>query len=171
MKPSQKEIRITPSPASVRENDGPTSERAKTGSAILTGIIERITLDRSGYSMEMRLVEWVEGSDNQEQTALEQGRCTLEGIENDECLPNGFYLRQTEKRITLPIAKDAVIRIYARNGERGMIPNEEGNIYLKMISADGFARVLKSDQIFALIPFEVVTTDGKVIEIQERYVP
>lgn len=149
----------------VQTENAPT--RAATGSAKLYGKFVKI----SENGAELRLVEWVEGSDNQEQAALENGRCTLDRIEKDECLPNGFFIRETEKTMTLPISADTRAMVYARGPADGFKPNESGDIYTEEISFADFAQMFEKFSSMKELPFIFTTTNGAITKVQEQYIP
>lgn len=146
----------------------PDQEVAKTGTATLYGKIENIKPGKVSTQVAFRLVEWVNGSNNQEQAALEAGICTLDRIENDGCLPNHFFVRETQKTITLPVSKDVAIKVYARNSEGGMIPDANGNIYLRSTDLNSLIAQLAT---LKNIPFIFTTTHGAITQIQEQYIP
>jgi hypothetical protein len=140
-------------------------QRAPSGSAKLYG-----KLISADSNLTFQLVEWVRGADNQEQAALETGRCTLARVENDECVPNGFFVRDTGKQLTLPLSADAKIEVYARNGE-GMASDASGNGYLQMVNASELAKLIGSVGSLKQIPFILTTEHGKVIGVREQYIP
>jgi len=115
---------------------------ATEGSATLFG--EITSLNKGGEKIEavIQLDEWVKGQDDQEQAALVDGQCTLQQIESDACLNNPFYLRKTDKTITLQVDDNADIETYAREPRGGMlISPKTGNIYMEKISLEKFTSI------------------------------
>lgn len=162
----------TPStPTTVTSEQAPNQEVAKSGSAVLYGKIDNIKANKENKDIDFHLVEWVNGSDNQEQAAFETGLCTLDRIENDECLPNHFFVRNTQKNISLPISKDVLIKIYARNDKGGMKSDEIGNIYQESVSLEALNTIIGNVETLKEVPFIFTTTQGVITEIQEQYIP
>lgn len=147
-------------------------QRAKTGSAILYGKIEKIQLNKTGGDITFRLVEWVQGSDNQEQAALEAGTCSLERIENDECLSNPFFIRDTNKEITLTTLSDADIEVLSPGPSGEIKQDENGNTILRKVGLTDLIKMTTDHkQRFSVIPFIFTTTHSSIMKIQEQYVP
>lgn len=105
------------------------------------------------------------------QAALEADRCTLDRVENDECVPNGFFVRETAKRMTLSVAADARVDVYARTPEGAMKSDEQGNIYLEATTPAALADLLMRLSSLKSVPFVLTTTHGVITKIQEQYVP
>lgn len=144
-----------------------TPARAVTDTAKLYGKI--IKLD--GKNAQLRLVEWVQGSDNQEQTALETGRCTLERIEKDECLPNPFFIRETEKILTLPMIPDIDIQVLSPGPSGEIKQDEQLNTVHREISLANLAKMLENHDFAEQIPFIFTTKNGSILKIEEQYIP
>jgi hypothetical protein len=140
-------------------------ERAPSGTANLYG-----KLVSADSNLTFQLAEWVRGADNQEQVAIETGRCTVAGAENDECVPNGFFVRDTGKKLTLPLSPNAKIEVYARNNG-SMASDANGEAHLKTVSASELQDMLESVASLKRIPFIVTTSHGQVLEVREQYVP
>lgn len=166
---SEKEIMPAEKAVPVVEFDVP-QERAPVGTAILYGRITDVSTKKSSSYVSFGLVEWVIGSDNQEQAAFEDGTCTLERIEQDNCSLAGFYMRDTHKTITLPIIEEPSIRVMARNGALGFRADKTGNIYQEEVTLNDFVKILDTND-FSIIPFIITTSGGAVVSIQEQYLP
>src|SRR5207244_2779386 len=82
----------TINPTPINKQDAGTF--AAKGSALLFGQITSLHLEGGKVDANVQLMEDVQGQDNQEQAALEDSTCSLEQIENDQCLNNPFYLRK-----------------------------------------------------------------------------
>lgn len=144
-----------------------TPNRAATGSAKLYG--KFVKIDKG--NIELRLVEWVEGSDNQEQAALENGRCALDRIEKDECLPNPFFLRETQKTLKLPVATDLSIQVLSPGPNGEIKQDEQQNTIPRKISLTDLQKMLGNVDFVKDTPFIFITKGGAVTEIQEQYIP
>lgn len=140
--------------------------RTPAGRAVLYGRINHI----ADNAITFKLVEWVLGADNQEQAAIEEGKCTLERVEQDTCWPANFYMRSTDKTLTLPLAKKPIIRVMARNSPFGFRVDENDSIHQETIDVVAFTRVL-NDNDFSIIPFIITTSNGTIISIEEQYLP
>jgi hypothetical protein len=156
----------------------PTIQHATTGTAILYGKIKKIESKNNGGNITLNLVEWVQGSDNQEQAALETGFCSLEKIEKDECLPNGFYVRNTAKQLTLPVSADVNIQALSAGPDGKIAQDASNNTIPRKISLSDLVSMIKNTQdagagvLFVdLTPFIFTTTNGIITEIQEQYIP
>ncbi|WKZ28900.1 MAG: hypothetical protein QY323_05235 [Patescibacteria group bacterium] len=144
-----------------------TPSRAATGSAKLYGKFVKI----SESGVELRLVEWVEGSDNQEQAALETGRCTLDRIEKDECLPNPFFMRETQKTMTLPINQKLTVQVLSPGSNGEIKQDEQQNTIHREISLTELGKMLANVEFTKQTPFIFTTTSGVIAEIREQYIP
>ena len=153
-------------PAEPVQNES-ASVRAATGSAKLYG--KFVKIDKG--SIELRLVEWVEGSDNQEQAALESGRCTLDRMEKDECLPNPFFVRETQKTLKLPVASDLSIQVLSPGPNGEIKQDEQQNTIPREISLTDLQKMLGNVDFAKDTPFIFITKGGTVTEIQEQYIP
>jgi len=149
----------------------PPEVRAETGSATLYGKIEKISLNDKGGSVTFRLVEWVQGSDNQEQAALETGTCTLERIENDECLGDPFFIRDTKKEMTLPVSTDASLEALSPGPDGVIKQDASGNTVSRKITLLELSKIIGDKQLANAAPFIFTTTHGVISKIQEQYVP
>ncbi|MBI2037607.1 MAG: hypothetical protein HYT15_01575 [Candidatus Magasanikbacteria bacterium] len=141
--------------------------RAVTDTAKLYGKIVKL----DSKNAELRLVEWVQGSDNQEQTAFETGRCTLERIEKDECLPNPFFIRETQKTLTLPMTPDIKIQVLSPGPSGEIKQDEQLNTVHREINLADLAKMLENHDFAEQIPFIFTTKDGSIIKIEEQYIP
>lgn len=152
-------------------NSGPDpgQVRAPAGSATLYGKIE--TMDLKTGEARFRLVEWVPGSDNQEQTALEVGRCSLEQIENDACLSNPFIIRDTEKQMTLPFSPNVRIQVRSPGPSGEIKQDQDQNTILRDIASADFVKMIAHASFSETIPFILTTMHGVITDIQEQYVP
>lgn len=112
--------------------------------------------------VDLRLLEWMDGA-KAEQAALASGDCSLEHIERDECLPNGFFIRDTDVSLSLPLAPYALLRI--------ILPGSDGNPTLRNVDLPRLKRYLEDAIPEARIPFTVTTRNGIIVAIEERYVP
>ncbi|MEY4723117.1 MAG: hypothetical protein RLZZ324_630 [Candidatus Parcubacteria bacterium] len=128
--------------------------RAKTGSAVLFGKISSISSKEATFT----LTEWVNGSDNQEQVALELGKCSLEKIENDECLPNGFIMRDSQKMMTLPVAGNVKVHIVVHSDAED-------------VSIVDLVAKVKSGEIATGTPFTFTTIHGAISDVRQQYIP
>ncbi len=144
-----------------------TPDGAAIGSAKLYGKIVKI--EESG--VELRLVEWVEGFDNQEQAALETGRCTLERIEDDECVPNRFFVRETQKTLRLPISQNLSIQVLSNGANGEFKQDEQQNTLPREVSLIDLQKMLEIGEFATYTPFIFITKGGAVTEIQEQYIP
>lgn len=151
--------------------EAPAEARAGTGSATLYGRIEKISLNDKSGSVTFRLVEWVRGSDNQEQAALETGACTLERIENDECLPNPFFIRDTKKEIILSLSTDVDIEVLSPGPDGAVKQDASGNTIFRKITLLELSKIIENKQFADVVPFIFTTTHGVISKIQEQYVP
>lgn len=151
--------------------DAQPDQVARPGTALLFGKIDSINMGKDATDVDFQLVEWVNGSDNQEQAALETDVCTLDRIENDECLPNHFFVRNTQKRISLPVSKDIVIEAFPRNSEGGRMPDSSGNSHLQTTGIKQFAKLLADFESLKEVPFIITTTHGTITHIREQYIP
>gem|GEM_PF-3701360 len=156
----------------------PAVQRAPTGTAILYGKIKKIESKSNGSNITLNLVEWVQGPDNQEQAALETGFCSLEKIENDECLPNGFFVRDTSKQLTLPVSEDVNIQALSAGPDGKIAQDASGNTIPRKISLSDLLIMTQNTQHVGITPlfvnvtpFIFTTTNGVIIEIQEQYTP
>ncbi len=144
-----------------------SSVRAATGSAKLYG--KFVKIDKG--NIELRLVEWVEGSDNQEQAALESGRCTLDRIEKDECVPNPFFVRETQKTLKLSVATNPSIQVLSPGPNGEIKQDEQQNTIPREISLNDLQKTLGNVDFAKDTPFIFITKGGVVTEIQEQYIP
>jgi hypothetical protein len=143
------------------------SVRAATGSAKLYG--KFVKIDKG--NIELRLVEWVEGSDNQEQAALESGRCTLDRIEKDECMPNPFFVRETQKTLKLPVAPNLTVQVLSPGPKGEIKQDEQQNTIPREISLTDLQKMLGNVDFAKDTPFIFITKGGAITEIQEQYIP
>ncbi|MFA5854180.1 MAG: hypothetical protein WC866_03770 [Patescibacteria group bacterium] len=144
-----------------------TPGRAATGSSKLFGKIVKINEN----SVALRLVEWVEGEDNQEQAALETERCTLERIEKDECVPNNFFLRETQKTLQLPIAANLSVQVLSNGANGEFKQDEQQNTLPREVSLTDLQKMLEIGEFAIYTPFVFTTTNGAITKIQEQYIP
>lgn len=141
--------------------------RAATNTAKLYGKITKI----DNKNVQIRLVEWVEGSDNQEQAALETGHCTLERIEKDECLSNPFFIRETDKTVSLPISSNLGIQVLSPGPTGEIKQDEQLNTVSREIGLTDLVKMLKMANFASEAPFIFTTTGGAIIKIEEQYIP
>jgi hypothetical protein len=152
---------------SIRGSADPTTEIstpesqtfAPTGSAALFGMISNIKEDAGTYSLDLRLAEAVSGSDWREQNAIEDGRCTLEMVEQNNCAAY-FYTRMTQKTLHIAVDKNVVVTLIDRVDTSKSVPVTMNELK---------ERFSKSD--FSETPFHITTTQGVITEIQEQYIP
>lgn len=144
-----------------------TRSRAPSNTAKLYGKIVKL----DSKNVQLRLVEWVQGSDNQEQAALETGRCTLERIEKDECLPNPFFIRETEKTLTLPMTANINIQVLSPGPSGEIKQDEQLNTIYRKISFANLAKMLESADFAEQVPFIFTTKNGSILKIEEQYIP
>ncbi len=163
-----------PTPALTAEPiyvEPPQEARAETGSATLYGRIEKVSFNGSGGAITFRLVEWVKGSDNQEQAALETGTCTLERIEKDECLGDPFFIRDTKKEMTLPVSAGASLEALSPGPDGAIKQDANGNTVPRKITLLELSKIIEDKQLANAVPFIFTTTHGMISKIQEQYVP
>jgi hypothetical protein len=149
----------------------PPEARAETGNATLYGKIENISLNDKGGSVTFRLVEWVQGSDNQEQAALETGTCTLERIENEECLGDPFFIRDTKKEMVLAVSTGADIEALSPGPDGVIKQDANGNTVFRKITLSDLSKIVADKQLPNAVPFIFTTTQGVISKIKEQYVP
>lgn len=142
-------------------------QRAETGTARLHG--EDVRMDAG--MLHMKLVEWVQGSDEQEQAALESGLCTLERIESDECLPNGFFIRTTGKVLEAPLAEEVKVAVLSPGPSGEITQDAQSNTVPRNIEIDVLKRMLADPDFASQAVFAVTTRHGKAVAIEEMYVP
>lgn len=145
--------------------------RAPIGSSVLFGNIYSFKKIGKTWQVEVSFAEWVKDQDDQEQAALADGVCTLERIEDDECLPNGFYLRKSEKTITLPIDKKILIEVLSPGPSGEIKQDESDNTILRTIDPTIFSLMVEKAKPPASPPYVIITKGGLVTEIREWYVP
>lgn len=143
----------------VTDDADPQPPRAATGNARL--YVKIPAVQRNG-NVDMQLVEWATG-DTAEQVAFEEGACSLRAIEDDECTPNGFFVRVTNKVFTLPLSPDVRIELYDWM-------NPEGPT-LSLVSREDFINDAQIKYRTETSPFIITTHGGVIMEIQEQYVP
>ena len=158
--------------------ENPTVQRAPTGTAILYGKIKKIESKNNGGNITFNLVEWVQGSDNQEQAALETGFCSLAKIENDECLPNGFFVRNTAKQLILPVLADVNIQALSAGPDGKIAQDDSGNTIPRKISLSDLLIMTQNTKHVGIsplfvdvTPFIFTTANGVITEIQQQYTP
>jgi hypothetical protein len=140
----------------------PINKRAPTGSAVVYAKMEALRLVDGSRIADIRLVEWVPDSDNQEQAALEMDDCSLDEIEKEMCLSNPFYIRDTEKRLSLPFAPDVRIRLF--------FPDRSGSPALRDITPMEF-REMHNKSPTKTTPYIITTTNGMISDIEQQYTP
>ncbi len=148
------------------------NQKNSADSATLFGEIK--SLNKAGEKIEavIQLDEWVKGQDDQEQAALVDGQCTLQQIESDTCLNNAFYLRKTDKTITLQVDNNGDIETYAREPRGGMLASPKtGNIYMEGISLEKFVEWYEQQTYLKETPYYFSTNNGVIVAIKEQYVP
>ncbi len=141
------------------ENVDDSPPFAPTESAVLYGMISNIKEDAGTYSLDLRLAEAVSGSDWREQNAIEDGRCTLEMVEQNNCAAY-FYTRMTQKILHIAVDKNAVVTLIDRVDTSKSLPITMNELK---------ERFSKSD--FSETPFHITTTQGVITKIQERLTP
>jgi len=150
-------------------NNNPTNS---VGSATLFGEIKSLNKDGEKIEAVIKLDEWVKGQDDQEQAALVDGQCTLEQIETSACLGDPFYLRKTDKTITLQVDNKGDIEVYAREPRGGMLASPKtGNIYMEKISLEKFVEWYEQQTYLKETPYYFTTKNGVITAIKEQYVP
>ncbi len=104
---------------------------------------------------------WLTGKSG-EDAAIAKGLCTEDT--RSECLPNDFYiLNEKEVKQSLPLADTVAVYLLTWHAETKGIQRE----YIKL---DDFAALLKESS-WSNRPYNVSLKDGKVIMIEEVYVP
>lgn len=132
---------------------------APLGSAALFGTISNIKKDKDAYSLDLRLAEAVSGSDWWEQNAIEDGRCTLEMVEQNNCAAY-FYIRTTQKILHIAVDKEVAV---------ALINRVDTSKFESITMSELEKEFSKSD--YSTTPFHVTTTQGVITKIQEQYVP
>lgn len=121
--------------------------------------------------VELNLVEFASGS-RADEAALETEACSIDQVEKGDCTPNDFFVRVSNKTISLPLSADATLLAYARAATGGgMIPDTEGNIHSIKVSLKQLIDLFKNDPSLHSIPFHIITTNGKISSLEEQYVP
>ncbi len=160
-------LSVKNSPSTESDQVENATTRAATDTAKLYGKIVKL----NSKNTDLRLVEWVQGSDSQEQAALETGRCTLERIEKDECLPNPFFIRETQKTLTLPMTPDIKIQVLSPGPSGEIKQDEQLNTIHREINLADLAKMLENHDFAEQTPFIFTTQYGSIIKIEEQYIP
>lgn len=140
----------------------------------LLGRISQIDTLNNKNIVTVELLENIEGQQNMENAAIADGVCTLDQVQKSDCLNNPFYIRQTGKTLDLEFDPKANIQAYARESGGGMLVNKDSAPYLQRMSIATFMeQYAQADDSSYLhdIPFYFGINDGKIIHIQEKYVP
>lgn len=135
------------------------------------GKIETVKSEQTGRTLTLRLVEWVSGHDAAGQAALEAGACTLERLENYECTPNGFFIRETQKDIALPLPQTVQIQVLSPGPSGEIKQDAEKNTLPRDISLTDLQKMLTMPDFAKRTPFIITTTHGVITKIQQQYVP
>lgn len=140
----------------------------------LLGRISQIDTSNGKNIVKIELLENIEGQQNMESAAIADGVCTLDQVQKSECLNNPFYIRQTGKVLDLELDPKANIQAYARESGGGMLVNKDSAPYLQPMSIATFMdRYAQADSSSYLhdIPFYFGIEGGRIVRVQEKYVP
>ena len=140
----------------------------------LFGRISQIDTSNGTHIAKIELLENIEGQQNMENAAIADGVCTLDQVQKSECLNNPFYIRQIGKVLDLELDPKANIRMYAREPRGGMLVDAQSRTYVEQKSLEQFTDLLTQNNppdYLRDIPFYFGIEGGKVVRIQEKYVP
>ncbi len=145
--------------SSVTIVDAVLPERAPTGSARFHVKVNQV---RQDGALDVQIVEWA-GGDEAERAALEDKACSLRAIEDDECTPNGFYMRTSNTSLTLTFASEARIILYDFIGPEGPVFRE--------LTFDDLIASSQAKFDVETRPLIVTTQHGAITRMEEQYVP
>lgn len=158
-------------PPPTGNSEEPASQQTPRGSAVLMGKIQAVKSEQAGQTLTLRLVEWVSGHDAAGQAALEAETCTLERLENYECTPNGFFIRETQKDIALQLSQSVQIQVLSQGPSGEIKQDAEQNTLPRDISLTDLQKMLAMPDFARQTPFIITTTHGVITKIQQQYVP
>lgn len=117
----------------------------------------------SDRTIEFDDAAWLTGIPG-EDAAIEAGLCTQEA--RAECLPNDFYIyNEDEKIVPMSLAENVAVYMVTLNAETSGVKRE-------YVSFETFAKLISDSALhWQKLPYNVSTQNGKVIMIEEVYIP
>jgi hypothetical protein len=172
MHPQEVVTRVVVAPATPAADEQPV--HAPLGTATLTASIDRIDTYMDNGTLNLKLVEWT-GGDAAEQSAFEDGSCTLESIENEECTPDGYHIRRSEKRFTLRLAKDAQIFVIPSMHQdeelRKSADAESGGTQPVRVTLKKLRQLFQDESSGPILTYNVTVIGDAITKLEERYQP
>lgn len=121
-------------------------------------------VDKSNLTLAFDDAIWLTGAAGQE-AAIEAGHCTRETRE--ECLPNDYFIKNNEARDeVLPI--DMAVLLFMQTWKM----EETGSVATREIGLADFAKLLNDPGLhWRNLPYNITVQNGKVVKIEEVYIP
>lgn len=126
------------------------------------GFIHAVGTGSDGY-IEFDDAVWLSGTEG-EDAAIRRGVCTE--ATRAECLPNDYFIEnETKEDETIPLDQKALFSMQTwKAGDQG--------IKKQPISLAGFASLINDDTLqWRMLPYLVTVQQGRVIRIEEVYIP
>lgn len=126
------------------------------------GYIHQVKKDSSSIYFDDAV--WLSGRAG-EDAAIEAGHCTE--ATREECLPNDFFIKN-EKITDEVLLIDGGVRVFMQTWKM----EETGEVAEREIDLNNFSELINNQTLhWRNLPFNITIQDGKIIKIEEVYIP
>jgi len=146
----------------------------------LFGFIQSATTTNGERSVTFDLAEFISGNATSadgaraaDLAAVQDGKCQAgEDVQVGECAPNGFYIRNNDPSQQDLFVNTTATFVIMSSSATNVFYDSNGLQKPTPVSWDAFVKVIgELDESERMVPYRLVLESGKIVQIEEVYIP